>query len=98
LALRNLLANVRLKVEIKAAHEQRRQTYDSQRLQADLADNGVQVGISRIKHTRKKPGLRCRQKRKLQATTESRHRLPVALNLLDRKFAEAAPNKAWVRI
>ena len=90
------LANVRLEVEIKAAHERTRQTYGPERLQADLADNGVEVGISRIKRIRKKLGLRCRQKRKFKATTDSRHSLPVAPNLLDRKFSVAAPNKAWV--
>lgn len=89
-------ANVRLEVEIKAAHERTRQTYGPERLQSDLADNGVQVGICRIKRIRKKLGLRCRQKRKFKATTDSKHRLPVAPNLLDRRFAVAAPNKAWV--
>jgi putative transposase len=58
------LANARLEIEIKAAHERTRRTYGPARLQADLADNGVQVGISRIKRIRQKPGLRCRQKRK----------------------------------
>jgi putative transposase len=89
-------ANVRLEVEIKAAHERTRQTYGPERLQSDLADNGVQVGICRIKRIRKKLGLRCRQKRKFKATTDSKHRLPVAPNLLDRRFAVAKPNKAWV--
>lgn len=90
------LANARLAVEIKAAHERTRQTYGPERLQADLCDKGVQVGISRIKRVRKKLGLCCRQKRKLKATTDSKHSLPVASNLLDRKFAVAAPNKTWV--
>ena len=89
-------ANARLEIEIKAAHERTRQTYGPERLQSDLADNGVQVGICRIKRIRKKLGLRCRQKRKFKATTDSKHRLPVAPNLLDRRFAVTAPNKAWV--
>ncbi len=89
-------ANARLEVEIKASHERTRQTYGPERLQADLAENGVQVGIGRIKRIRKKLGLRCRQKRKFKATTDSRHNLPVAPNLLDRQFAVAAPNKSWV--
>ncbi len=62
------LSNARLEVEIKAAHERTRQTYGPERLQADLADNGVQVGISRIKRIRKKLGLCCQQKRKFKAT------------------------------
>ena len=40
------LSNARLEVEIKAAYERMRQTYGPERLQADLADNGVQVGIT----------------------------------------------------
>ena len=35
-------ANARLEIEIRAAHERTRQTYGPERLQADLADNGVQ--------------------------------------------------------
>jgi putative transposase len=89
-------ANARLEVEIKAAHERTRQTYGPERLQADLADNGIHVGIHRIKRIRQKLGLRCRQKRKFKATTDSKHNLPVAPNLLDRQFAVAAPNKVWV--
>jgi putative transposase len=65
-------------------------------LQADLADNGIRVGVHRIKRIRKKLGLRCRQKRKFKATTDSRHNLPVAPNLLGRQFSVSAPNQAWV--
>ncbi len=89
-------ANARLEIEIKAAHERSRQTYGPERLQSDLADNGIEVGIHRIKRIRKKFGLRCKQKRKFKATTDSNHALPIAPNLLDRQFAVAAPNKAWV--
>lgn len=52
--------NARLEVEIKAAHERTRQTYDPERLQADLTDNGIRVGIHRIQRIRMKLGLRCR--------------------------------------
>lgn len=86
----------RLEVEIKAAHERTRQTYGPERLQADLADKGIRVGVHRIKRLRRKLGLRCRQKRKFKATTDSRHNLPVAPNLLSRRFAVSAPNQAWV--
>ena len=89
-------ANARLELEIKVAHERTRQTYGPERLQAELADHGIHAGIHRIKRIRRALGLRCRQKRKFKATTDSRHNLPVAPNLLDRQFAVAAPNKAWV--
>lgn len=85
----------RLELEIKAAHQRTRETCGPERLQADLSDHGVQVGLHRIKRIRKKLGLRCRQKRKFKATTDSHHTLPVAPNLLDRQFAVEAPGKAW---
>ena len=64
---------VRLELEIKAAHKRTRQTYGPERLQRDLAEHGVRVGIGRIKRIRKKLGIRCKQKRRFKATTLSRH-------------------------
>lgn len=86
----------RLEVEIRAAHRRTRETYGPERLQGELADHGVKVGMHRIKRLRRKLGLRCRQKRRFKATTNSQHSLPVADNLLAQKFETAAPGRAWV--
>ena len=86
----------RLELEIRAAHKRTRQSYGPERLQRDLSDNGIVVGVHRIKRIRRKLGLRCRQKRRFKATTDSRHSLPVAENLLDQKFAASAPNQIWL--
>ena len=86
----------RLEVEIRAAHKRTRQTYGAERLQHDLAEYGIQVGICRIKRIRRKLGIRCKQKRKFKATTDSKHTLPVADNILGQQFEVAAPNKVWV--
>ena len=88
--------NLRLETEIKAAHQRTRETYGPQRLQSDLADHGIQTSVYRIKRIRRRLGLRCKQKRKFKATTNSSHTLPLAPNLLDRQFAVAAPDRAWV--
>lgn len=90
------IADARLSAEIKAAHQRTRETYGPERLQADLADHGVEVGVHRIKRLRKELGLACRQRRKFVVTTDSAHSLPIAPNLLNREFTVAAPNKAWV--
>jgi putative transposase len=87
---------LRLELEIKAADQRTRQTYGPERLQHELAAHGVQVGVCRIRRLRKKLGIRCKQKRKFKATTDSRHKLPVAENLLDRQFKVGQPNAAWV--
>ena len=86
----------RLEVEIRAAHKQTRQTYGAERLQQDLAEHGIRVGICRIKRIRQKLGIRCKQKRKFKATTNSKHTLPVAENILGQQFEVTAPNKVWV--
>ena len=86
----------RLEIEIRAAHKRSRQTYGSERLQQDLAEHGVKAGVCRIRRIRKKLGIRCKQKRKFKATTDSKHKLPVAENLLNQKFEIAKPNAAWV--
>ena len=86
----------RLEVEIRAAHKRTRQSFGPERLQHDLADNGVQVGISRIKRIRKKLGICCKQKKKFKATTDSRHTLSVAENIVDQHFEVSAPNRVWV--
>jgi putative transposase len=88
--------NARLEIEIRAAHQRTRETCGPERLQRDLADHGIQVGVDRIKRLRKKLGLRCKQKRKFKVTTDSRHNLPVAPNLLGRDFSVPAPNRVWV--
>ena len=50
---------VRLELEIRAAHQRNRQTYGPERLQRDLAEHGVRVGVCRIKRIRQKLGIRC---------------------------------------
>ena len=86
----------KLEVEIKAAHRRTRQVYGVEKLQHDLAEHDIHVGVCRIKRIRRKLGLRCKQKRKFKVTTDSRHNLPVAENVLGQQFRVTAPNKVWV--
>ncbi len=41
-------------------------------------------------------GLRARYSKKFVSTTDSKHRLPVAQNLLNRQFTVNRPNQVWV--
>jgi len=87
---------MRLEIEIKAAHSRTRQTYGAERLQHELASHGVIVGVCRIKRIKRKLGLCCRQKMKFRATTDSNHSLPVAGNILNQQFKVYKPNVVWV--
>jgi len=44
---------MRFELEIKAADKRTRQTYGPERLQHDLAEHGIRVGICRIRRIRK---------------------------------------------
>lgn len=85
----------RLEIEIRAAHKRTRQSCGPERLQKDLAEHGVEAGVCRIKRIRKKLGIRCKQKKKFKATTDSKHSHPVAENLLNQQFETTAPGKVW---
>ena len=86
----------RLKVAIKAAHKRTREIYSARRLQPELAADGFVAGRDRIARLRRELDIRCRQKRKFKATTNSKHNLPVAENVLEQTFAPNAPNEVWV--
>jgi putative transposase len=40
-------------------------------------------------------GIKARGKRRFKATTDSKHNLPVAENLLNREFKQEAPDRVW---
>jgi len=86
----------RLEIAIKAAHRASRGTHGPKKLQEDLAEQGIETGECRIRRIRKKLGIRCIQKRKYKATTDSKHNLPVAANLLNQQFEATAPNQVWL--
>jgi putative transposase len=86
----------RLKVAIRATHRRCRETYGARRLQPELAAEGFVAGRDRIARLRREMNLRCKQKRKFKATTNSNHGLPVVENLLEQRFAPTAPNQVWV--
>jgi transposase InsO family protein len=89
-------ADERLKVAIRAVHRQSRETYGVRRMQPELKDQGFAAGRDRIGRLRRELGLRCKQKRRFKATTNSRHDLPVEANLLEQRFDPTAPNQQWL--
>jgi len=88
--------DARLKVLITAVHRQTRETYGVPRIKSELAAQGHEVGRDRVRRLRQELNLRCKQRRKFIATTNSRHDLPVAENLLEQRFEPTRPNEAWV--
>ena len=88
--------DARLRVEIAASHSASRRTYGSPRILRDLREEGRRVSRKRVARLMRELGLEGCRKRRFRATTDSRHRFPVAPNLLMRDFEVDAPNTAWV--
>lgn len=61
-----------------------------------LRGEGIKLGRYRARRLMRAHGLRATWKRKFIHTTDSRHGLPTATNVLDRQFQPAGPNQAWV--
>jgi putative transposase len=85
-----------LVLAIKTAHEKGRQIYGAHKIKDELVSQGIKVSVNRIKRLRKLHGIRCKHKKKFKVTTDSKHHLPVAPNLLNRQFSPTAPNQVWV--
>ena len=86
----------RLGVLVREAHERSRRTYGSPRVHAELAAQGEQVSRKRVTRLMQEHGLQARVRRRFKHTTDSDHQLPVAPNLLDRRFEAEQPDQRWV--
>lgn len=80
---------------IKAVHRKSRKTYGSPRVHVQLVAEGERCGRGRVERLMRANGIRAKQKRKFVATTDSKHDLPVAKNILDREFRVEEPNTVW---
>jgi len=86
----------KLCVEIVAIHKASRGTYGSPRVHAELQALGIAVSRKRVARLMRKLGLESPRKKRFKATTDSKHDMPVADNILDRQFEVEAPDLAWV--
>lgn len=93
--LGNRLSDEALLAHIKAAHAGSKGEYGWPRIWKELLANGVRVGKERIQRLMKLHGIKARGKRKFVVTTDSKHNLPIAPNLLNRDFQPAQPNAVW---
>ena len=83
-------------VYLKAAFSGSGKSYGSRRLASALQAQGLAIGRYRVRRLMREAALHPVWKRKFIHTTNSRHDLPVAENLLNRQFEADAPNQAWV--
>jgi putative transposase len=95
IAGRRHLSEEALVVHIRAVYVANRGAYGWPRVWRELRAQGIRVGKQRVQKLMRQHGIRARGKRRFRLTTDSRHGLPIAPNLLNRNFTVAAPNQAW---
>ena len=92
------IANRELLVDIRRVHAQHRGRYGAPRIHAELRAEGQTVCRKRVERLMRQHGIRahapCRYR---VCTTDSKHSLPVAANLLDRNFTADRPNQMPLR-
>lgn len=83
-------------IKLKAAFVSSGDCYGSRRLVGALRQEGMFVGRFKVRRLMKRYDLRPAWKRKFVHTTNSKHDLPVAENLLNREFMPKGINQSWV--
>lgn len=88
--------NRSLEAKIRVLHAASHGIYGAVKIHRDLIDDGVRCGKNRVARIMHQAGLRSRTKKKFKATTNSKHNMPVAPNLLNQDFTVNAPDHVWV--
>ena len=89
-------ANQLLVAEIKRVFDDERRRPGVPRIARLLQDQDKPAGRHRIARIMKANGWRAKAARKYKATTNSKHSVPVAPNLLEQDFSADKPDPKWV--
>lgn len=81
--------------KVRRIHSETRGSYGSRRTAERLRMQGHPVGRYRARSLMKKAGVSVTHRKKFRRTTDSKHNLPVAPNLLNRNFQVDRPDKVW---
>ena len=76
-------------------HQKSRSLYGLDRLHSALQKGGIHCSRNRVRSIMNEFGIRSKIRRKYKATTNSKHNLPVAENILNREFDPKSPNHVW---
>lgn len=89
-------ADARLLKDIMRVHSGSDRSYGSPRVYRDLRKEGISCSKARVERLMRDNELRSVHKEKFKVTTDSKHNLPVAPNILAGRFDWQRPNQAWV--
>ena len=81
---------------VKQAHKDSGKTYGARRMAIEIEKKGFRCGRIKASTVMAQAKVAVKHKRKFKVTTESKHNLPVAKNLLKREFTVNEPDRAYV--
>ncbi len=84
-----------IKEQILKIYSKSHRIYGSPRIHRKLEKQGIHCGKKRVERLMKEAVIRSIQKRKFKVTTDSKHNLPVAENILNRDFSASGTNTKW---
>jgi transposase InsO family protein len=87
--------NERLLERITAIHAESRGLYGSPKVWWKLRRDGERVNHKRVERLMRENSLSAKRVKKYRQTTDSRHSLPVAENVLERNFAVGCLDEVW---
>ena len=91
------IANRELLGDIRRVHAHHRGRYGAPRIHAELRAEGQTVSRKRVERVMRRHGIRAQAPRRYRVcTTDSKHSLPIAANLLDRNFVAEKPDQVWL--
>jgi len=91
------IANRELRVDIRRVHADQRGQNGAPRIHAELRAEGQIVSRKRVERMMHRHGIRAHAPRRYRVcTTDSKHALPIAANLLDRNFVAEKPDQIWL--
>src|SRR5918993_2964751 len=91
------VADRELLEHVRRLYAQHRGRYGSPRLHAALRAEGRGVSRGRVERLMRRHGIKATASRRFRpTTTDSRHGLPIAPNLLKQRFVASAPNQVWL--
>ncbi len=80
---------------IQAIHAEFKGAYGSPRMFRELRARGYPASKGRVERLMQENDIKAKYKRRFKVTTDSKHNLPIAPNLLDRNFTPEVPNQVW---
>jgi len=92
---RRIKSNTTLDKKIITIFNAHKGRYGAVRVTDELRDEGETCSKNRVAKRMKYLGLHAVGKKKFKVTTDSKHNLPVAPNLLNRDFSATAVNQKW---